>query len=1182
MSAFYDRQKAASSLSFLDDRAPSRSQSRLGESSISNASSTSLNNGRGGAPMHAMMVPGMVVPSTDRPDPNSPHSEWEAYIVKQAQDFENKRNKASASPPAQTSNSPRIVWADQVRRPATSQSQPFVYTKARDRVASPTPSTPTEASSRSMLRKPSFDVGRRKGSMDVFRSMPAEEGRRRGSFDMLRRSPDSGRNTPSPPSSIRPLISSPIITQSILTTMPASPTPAPAAKLASYESLFNRSMSQPPNVPQSVESHTSTVRSLSPLPLSLPTDNFSESLLIDLGRRRSSATSSSSGRAPGPSDLIEASQQALYSPQMPSPPSVADTYSVHSRRSSWASSIDLDPAVICTPPLSNEGFQFRDQPSPALPAFLAEYGLDEDSEESETECSTKPDNSQVLSPLPKEAVLDESLPAQPVFQRLEADIDTTSRFGANLPRLEIASLPREKDEVRSARARLLSPGTFKKAFTIKRKGSNSSDSAPSHGNSSSEHLAESQPPASLSPPQLPSLVTQEIPSWSPASAPQGAGNLRTSPSIESHSQSADSADSSLLMPLSPMSSVTSPSITSSASQDSTKRRHRVATPGLTKKSSSKTDGAAPVMDPHLTRGQTRSRSNGSVSSHTPSVASSGKGRRGYARSSGRSRITDSMPSFADMAGSLAVPTASHQRRNSNRSLSSDGSVDAHSNASNSSSYAKVGGSSDESAPLSPSLASPVKGVLRKRSPSEDFPLLSPRKEVSFNLPASAGISTVVEEQHEQKQRSHLKLPPMKLQLSSTRDVEQTPRELTQDDLDILTFLSSFGSDVQSVESLELLDNIHAAAGVWPKREEWDSLPAYLLAYATTFLSTYSDDSATQVYSSSRAPACTTIATAPFPSSSVYTSTLRSVVRVASWEQPLLTLGVSSMYGYSWAQRKLAGVLLAGLAILVATQGAQSESASELNEIYAKIAPVVLGSEARKERMRNLLLWRSPKASLRFTGLLVAAAVGATQIEGWLMQLPGLLLGLALFVWLPAMMKQPEWAPVWLTQQNPIDALLYDVPTDAQHAILTLRRRAAAGEQLVHRPTAASLPTLNPTSFDHRVSAHELKHAADVFDGAHFAKFDGEKGHLIVLASRVYFRTLAGKEEVSLEEELKSTAMGAKITLDARLEKIVRLEKKGEEGLEMRLKNGQVFVLENVRERDGAFNRILALAPQKWH
>ena len=1276
MSSSLDRQMSVSTVS-LDTTSGSysRSPSLSGNTSTeqfnssrsfhSNSSSSSLGNSKGGAPMHAMMVPGVIVPSVDRPDPDSPFSQWEAYIVKQAQEWSDKKAKALASPPTSTA-SPRIVWADQIRKTAP-QAQPFTYTKARDRVASPPPHGSPPSNPRGSLL--------RKASLDVFRS-----------------NPEADRTNPLPSSSSptgNPKISSPILVQSTLSNFPGpsvSPVHAPAP--TSHDSLFTRTVPDPLQVPHNVESQASSVRSLSPLPLSLPGDDFSASLLINLDKR-SSTTSTSSGRAPGPSELIAEQLPSLLDSGNNGPPSIADTYSVHSRRSSWASSVDLDPAIICTPPLSHEEWQGPAQAT--RPAFLAEYGLDQDSDESETECNTYPDEDEAGASLPgpcsDEILQKQQVSRQPVFKRLEADLlslasqgdDThdTARNGSHgspLPRLEISSLPREKEEIRKARARLISPVSFKKAFSIKKKGSHSGsassgslspNSSPNPANSSSEDVGKvnegivQEPVVSHDSAHLPSSRTQDMTSWAaaipaqappnaplelPASSTSQAPSMQISPSIESHPPTIASTDRSSTAELhSPLFSNPAPSIASETSGDgmsslnsltnssSGRRKHRIGTPGLTKVSVSG-KGAAATLDPHFNSANTRMRRAGSVSSNTPSDAlsnTSSAGRRRASRRSGRSRITDSMPSFADMASSLAVPIAD-QRRFSNRSLSSEGSIDNHSNASNGSSYAKVGGSSDEGMPpLSPSMShsGTFKSVLRKRSPSEDSSLLSPKKEVSFNLPGSSGFSAVAEAseeellEHEQRQRGLLKLPPMKLQASSpdqdnTSDVaaaggQAAPSNaLGQDDVDILAFLSSFGSHVKTVDSLGLLDNIHAGSSEWPKRDEWDSLPAYLMAYATTFLSTYSDDSATLVYSDDRTSASIAgegrkIVSAPILSSNpLYTSMVRSVLHIASWSQPMLSVSVSSVYAYAWIKGKLAPMLFVGLAVLVATQGAlmgpsSSSGVQELTEAYSKIAPVVLGSASTHERMRNLLLWRSPKASLRFTGLLLVLALSATRFDGrTMLQLPGLLVGLALFVWLPIILHRPSWAPAWLKEVNPIDMLLYDVPTDAQHAILTLRRRAANGEQLVHHAesttrTAAlkTLPSLSPTSFDHRVSEQELEHVSDILGGAHFATYGNTAGHLIVLASRVIFRTLADRtaeeEPISLVDELirersSSVPSGCKIAFDARLEKVVRLDKTAEGGLRLQLKNGQTFQLSHVDDRDRAFNRLLALAPQKWH
>ncbi|EST08633.2 hypothetical protein PSEUBRA_001707 [Kalmanozyma brasiliensis GHG001] len=1203
MSSFYNSRKSFDT----SDRGFTRSPFFSGKTS------SPQNELTGGAPLHAMMVPGVAVPSSEQTTSEKPSSKFQAFIG-------SKRAKSTASPPKKDS---RIIWADQIRK-ASPTAQPLTYTKASDRLAmaAPPASPPADASPPrprgGMLRKASLDLLR--SSPDTGRSttpLPPADRRpsisggllRKASLDLLRSSPDTGRSTTPLPN-----ISSPIMTSSTLTASPAmSSRPLPRR---SMDASWSRPRPEPLQLAFSANPFASSSRSIAPLPLTLSTDSFSEELFNSFGKR-ASASSGSSGRAPGPSDLLAVDLPLLLQPQAGGPPSIADTYSVRSRRDSLASSIDLDPAVLRTPTISDNQWQAQVQQDRA--AFLAEYGLDQDDHESDTDGSvySNDDDASVSLPsfnlCPPNTLQEYEMPP-PVFQRLDADLlsvndhgdgmNGTGRFmpeGRLLPPLEIASLPREKEEmIRKSRARLISPRTFKKAFSIKRRGSDdspSADSTPSLTHSSSDEASKSSD-ASV-PPRMPGLGDREAQRrFSDPSSEEGP-TTPTAPSMPMPLFN-DALDKDTSM--SPVFSSKAASFTSESSRgvsslsSSSSKRHRVGTPGLTKTASSLSKaGSAATIDPHFARVQTRARSNGSIISQTPSDAPSSNGRRSTRKSgkSGRTRITDSMPSFAHFGSALQVPAVSSQRRPSTRSTSSE---DSHSNASSSSNFDKVSGGSSDDGTVASSVhsvsSSPVKGVLRKRSPSSaDSSVSASKKEVSFELPASVDIETVDEIQeetevleHEQKQRSRLALPPMKLQVPKSDVVEDVQAAgQSQNDIDITCFLSTFGANVKSVESLEVLDNIHAGASDWPRREDWNSLPAYLVAYATTFLSAYTDDSATLVYSDARLAKDTTVsAPSAMSQNPLFASIVRSIYRIASWEQPAVSAGVSSAYAYTWSQGKLAGVGSVGLALLAAVQSSSQQDstvdAKELGEAYSQIASVLLGSDHTRERVRNLMLSRSPKASLRVILCLTALLCGVHRFgSGLIFSLPGLFVGLALFVWLPAILCQPSWAPEWLKQGNPLDALLlYDVPTDTQHAILTMRRRAASGEQLVHREAKEGL---TPTDFDHRVSQQDLLHAGDVLDGAFFGTHEGKQGHLVVLPSRVVFRALtAPVEVVSLRDALKHEC---RISFDARLEKVVGLTKVGT-GLEMRLKNGQTCTVENVQSRDEAFNRLLALAPQRWH
>uniref|UniRef100_V5EY77 Uncharacterized protein n=1 Tax=Kalmanozyma brasiliensis (strain GHG001) TaxID=1365824 RepID=V5EY77_KALBG len=1128
MSSFYNSRKSFDT----SDRGFTRSPFFSGKTS------SPQNELTGGAPLHAMMVPGVAVPSSEQTTSEKPSSKFQAFIG-------SKRAKSTASPPKKDS---RIIWADQIRK-ASPTAQPLTYTKASDRLAmaAPPASPPADAS-----------PPRPRGGM-----------LRKASLDLLRSSPDTGRSTtPLPPADRRPSISGGLLRKASLDLLRSSP---------------------------------DTGRSTTPLP------NISSPIMTSSTLTASPAMSSR--------PLPRRSMDASWSPG--GPPSIADTYSVRSRRDSLASSIDLDPAVLRTPTISDNQWQAQVQQDRA--AFLAEYGLDQDDHESDTDGSvySNDDDASVSLPsfnlCPPNTLQEYEMPP-PVFQRLDADLlsvndhgdgmNGTGRFmpeGRLLPPLEIASLPREKEEmIRKSRARLISPRTFKKAFSIKRRGSDdspSADSTPSLTHSSSDEASKSSD-ASV-PPRMPGLGDREAQRrFSDPSSEEGP-TTPTAPSMPMPLFN-DALDKDTSM--SPVFSSKAASFTSESSRgvsslsSSSSKRHRVGTPGLTKTASSLSKaGSAATIDPHFARVQTRARSNGSIISQTPSDAPSSNGRRSTRKSgkSGRTRITDSMPSFAHFGSALQVPAVSSQRRPSTRSTSSE---DSHSNASSSSNFDKVSGGSSDDGTVASSVhsvsSSPVKGVLRKRSPSSaDSSVSASKKEVSFELPASVDIETVDEIQeetevleHEQKQRSRLALPPMKLQVPKSDVVEDVQAAgQSQNDIDITCFLSTFGANVKSVESLEVLDNIHAGASDWPRREDWNSLPAYLVAYATTFLSAYTDDSATLVYSDARLAKDTTVsAPSAMSQNPLFASIVRSIYRIASWEQPAVSAGVSSAYAYTWSQGKLAGVGSVGLALLAAVQSSSQQDstvdAKELGEAYSQIASVLLGSDHTRERVRNLMLSRSPKASLRVILCLTALLCGVHRFgSGLIFSLPGLFVGLALFVWLPAILCQPSWAPEWLKQGNPLDALLlYDVPTDTQHAILTMRRRAASGEQLVHREAKEGL---TPTDFDHRVSQQDLLHAGDVLDGAFFGTHEGKQGHLVVLPSRVVFRALtAPVEVVSLRDALKHEC---RISFDARLEKVVGLTKVGT-GLEMRLKNGQTCTVENVQSRDEAFNRLLALAPQRWH
>lgn len=547
-----------------------------------------------------------------------------------------------------------------------------------------------------------------------------------------------------------------------------------------------------------------------------------------------------------------------------------------------------------------------------------------------------------------------------------------------------------------------------------------------------------------------------------------------------------------------------------------------------------------------------------------------------------------MPAFGDFASTLpasalaqlnAGTTLLEQRRLSIRSISSDGSsIDDHSN---SSSLNKVAGSDDSLVPPRPVA---VKGVLRKRQPSEDSHLTSHKKEVSFELPPSDsgvkfdGIDSVSEEvelEHEQKQREMLKLPPLKLQSNGVSVEEGARGGANQDDLEIASYLATFGKDVSSVRSTELLETFAGAASQeWPRREDWNSMPAYLMAYATAVVSAYNDDGAALVYTAPRGQSVDSVTVSP-----LMQPVLRSLHDVVSWQRPAVSALATAAYFYSWNKGSVLPLILGGSAALFVSQGMRDAS-SDKDDADKKMAAVLLGSAETRQRFKNLLLSRAPRASVRctatFLGLLLCAMFfPSVSVLG----VAGLFAGLALFAWVPIVLQQPGWAPAALKESTPLEALLYDVPSDAQYAIMLMRKRACNGDQIVH--TTADAPHISPAIFENKLAFEDLKTTSNVLDGAHAASFEGNQGHFFVLPTRVLFRT---SMSANFADQLASphASTGGRVLFEARTDKVTLLTKTAaQNGLVIGLRNGTRHTLDRVENRDLAFNKLLAIAPQKW-
>ena len=378
-----------------------------------------------------------------------------------------------------------------------------------------------------------------------------------------------------------------------------------------------------------------------------------------------------------------------------------------------------------------------------------------------------------------------------------------------------------------------------------------------------------------------------------------------------------------------------------------------------------------------------------------------------------------------------------------------------------------------------------------------------------------------------------------------------------EELEVIRYLEGFGKDVRSVRSVGLLDCAEFG-GVegWPKREEWSSFSAYMLAYTTALINRLSTDYIDTVYknkplladefdSGMLQASAERLYLGCIP---LYESVGRSLIGLATWEQPVVTVLAGSAYSYCWYHGQLLPAFFIGLALYIVQLGVMPPGAKVLRRVVdmerSRLGAVRAGREpgyghglghgrgqgvqpdvaahgARvhafltsladaQERIKNLALWRSPGASLYLVLVLCALGVCSTLLTPWMtVRLPGLLIGAVLF-----------GAPLPLR-------FLSRVPTDAQHAMTLLRRQD-----------------------DQLASAYS----------ATFANSD-TGGHLLVLSTRVVF------------QEAKFSAT---------LEEINRLEKKGSHTLVLGMRGGREATFENVQRRDEAFNRIVAIAPQQWH
>ncbi|WFD21908.1 hypothetical protein MEQU1_000567 [Malassezia equina] len=213
---------------------------------------------------------------------------------------------------------------------------------------------------------------------------------------------------------------------------------------------------------------------------------------------------------------------------------------------------------------------------------------------------------------------------------------------------------------------------------------------------------------------------------------------------------------------------------------------------------------------------------------------------------------------------------------------------------------------------------------------------------------------------------------------------------------------------------------------------------------------------------------------------VYWGMLAMLRRVWRWENPYLTGGTAAFYMVVWWRGDLlaVGFLLAFLYVAtfrlwlippeadevrrdVAPSGAvlrqgetlglitMTPSREMLQQVSDHVLVVSHGLADVQERVKNLLLWRSPMVTMRYLGWLLLLSLLSMQVTSWmLLRLPGALLFVIVFILAPLVeyghwhklvellcdvtgAERPRPDAPYATTRTILDNVLAGVPTDEE-------------------------------------------------------------------------------------------------------------------------------------------------------
>lgn len=184
-----------------------------------------------------------------------------------------------------------------------------------------------------------------------------------------------------------------------------------------------------------------------------------------------------------------------------------------------------------------------------------------------------------------------------------------------------------------------------------------------------------------------------------------------------------------------------------------------------------------------------------------------------------------------------------------------------------------------------------------------------------------------------------------------------------------------------------------------------------------------------------------------------------------WQLPPTAPGQSDATGMtrSTSQQSLMRRTTDGMNMLT-----MAPSRETLQQVGDQVLVVTHGLADMHERVKNLMLWRSPLLTLRYLGWLLLLGLISMHITTWmLMRLPGLLVGLLVFVVAPLIeygywrnmvellsettgTRMPDPSTPYATTRAVLDSVLAGVPTDEEYLRQKLSRTHWEAERELRR------------------------------------------------------------------------------------------------------------------------------------